>query len=106
MATETLSIIDPEFWQLPLQDRMARFAELREDGPFVKFSVFDPIVEQDLDFYVVTRFAEVMEISRRPQDFCSGKGSTSIGDLPQDAMEFFGSFIVMDDPRHARQRPP
>jgi len=104
MATETLSIIDPEFWQLPLQDRMARFAEVREQGPFVKFSVFDPIVEQDLDFHVVTRFAEVMEISRRPQDFCSGKGSTSIGDLPQDAMEFFGSFIVMDDPRHARQR--
>ncbi|HXM54631.1 MAG TPA: cytochrome P450, partial [Candidatus Dormibacteraeota bacterium] len=43
-------------------------------------------------------------ISRRPLDFCSGQGSTSINDLPQDAMEFFGSFIVMDDPRHARQR--
>jgi methyl-branched lipid omega-hydroxylase len=46
----------------------------------------------------------VIEISRRPQDFCSGRGSTSIADLPEDAMEFFGSFIVMDDPRHARQR--
>jgi cytochrome P450 len=27
-----------------------------------------------------------------------------VADLPADAMEFFGSFIVMDDPRHARQR--
>jgi cytochrome P450 len=46
----------------------------------------------------------VAEISRRAQDFCSGKGSTAIADMPEDAMEFFGSFIVMDDPRHARQR--
>ena len=46
----------------------------------------------------------MVEISRRPLDFCSGKGSTAINDLPSDAMEFFGSFIVMDNPRHSRQR--
>ena len=28
----------------------------------------------------------------------------SIPDLPAEALEFFGSFINMDDPRHARQR--
>ena len=67
-------------------------------------AVMDPLTGSDLPFYAVTRYAEVVEISRRPQDFCSGKGSTAIGDLPDDAMEFFGSFIVMDDPRHARQR--
>ncbi|MBO0730665.1 MAG: cytochrome P450 [Acidimicrobiaceae bacterium] len=83
---------------------MALFAKLREQGPFVPFTVMDPVTNQDLSFSAVTRYAEVMEISRRPQDFCSGKGSTAVGDLPQDAMEFFGSFIVMDDPRHARQR--
>lgn len=100
----SLSIIDPLFWQLPLRERMALFAALREQGPFVPYTVMDPVTEQDLSFYAVTRYAEVMEISRRPKDFCSGKGSTALGDLPQDAMEFFGSFIVMDDPRHARQR--
>jgi cytochrome P450 len=36
--------------------------------------------------------------------FCSGKGSISIQDMPTEALEFFGSFITMDDPRHARQR--
>ena len=25
-------------------------------------------------------------------------------DLPEEALDFFGSFINMDDPRHARQR--
>ncbi|MGI8754361.1 MAG: cytochrome P450, partial [Acidimicrobiales bacterium] len=56
------------------------------------------------EFLAVTRYADVVEISRRPQDFCSGQGSTAISDMPAEAAEFFGSFIVMDDPRHARQR--
>jgi cytochrome P450 len=45
-----------------------------------------------------------MEISRRPKDFCSGKGAVAIPDMPTEALDFFGSFINMDDPRHARQR--
>lgn len=100
----TLSLTDPSFWQLPLRERMALFASLREKGPFLPMEVTDPLTDEDISFYAVTRHAEVLEISRRPQDFCSGKGSTLIGDLPPDAMEYFGSFIVMDDPRHARQR--
>ena len=97
-------IADPLFWQLPLAERMHQFAAIREQGPFVKVTTLDPLTLEDLPFYAVTRMAEVMEISRRPLDFCSGRGSTSIPDLPAEAMEFFGSFIVMDDPRHARQR--
>ena len=104
MTTGKLSFTDPEFWQLPLSARMARFAELREQGPFTRARATDPLTGEDLEFYAVTRYSEVAEISRRAQDFCSGKGSTAIADMPEDAMEFFGSFIVMDDPRHARQR--
>jgi cytochrome P450 len=36
--------------------------------------------------------------------FCSGKGATSILDLPAEFNEYFGSMINMDDPRHARLR--
>ena len=36
--------------------------------------------------------------------FCSGKGATSIADVPESFNEFFGSMISMDDPRHARLR--
>ena len=35
--------------------------------------------------------------------FCSGKGS-NIGDMPEPFLDFFGSMINMDDPRHARLR--
>jgi cytochrome P450 len=104
MQAEGLSIADPEFWWQPLGERMAHFAELREQGPFTKAATPNPLTGLEDEFFAVTRHAEVIEISRRPQDFCSGRGSTSIADMPEDAMEFFGSFIVMDDPRHARQR--
>jgi cytochrome P450 len=102
--TDTLSIANPEFWHQPLADRMAHFADLRAAGPFTKAAVLNPLSGGEDQFYAVTRYAELVEISRRPQDFCSGRGSIAIGDMPEEAMEFFGSFITMDDPRHARQR--
>jgi methyl-branched lipid omega-hydroxylase len=103
---QALEITDPEFWRLPLAERMAQFAVWREEGPFHR-AVLPTLFageEGEEEFYAVTRYHEVLEISRRPLDFCSGKGSTAIPDMPAQAMEFFGSFIVMDDPRHARQR--
>lgn len=102
--TETLSIANPEFWHQPLAARMAHFADLRASGPFTEAGVLNPLSGEEEVFYAVTRYAELVEISRRPQDFCSGRGSIAIGDMPEEAMEFFGSFITMDDPRHARQR--
>jgi cytochrome P450 len=97
-------LTDPDFWQLPLQQRMARFAELREVGPFLPAVFANPLFGVEDHFQVTTRYSEVVEISRRPQDFCSGQGAVSVQDMPAEAMEFFGSFINMDDPRHARQR--
>ncbi len=41
--------------------------------------------------------------SKNAELFCSGRG-TNIPDLPPDFLDFFGSMINMDDPRHARLR--
>jgi cytochrome P450 len=103
-VTTNLSIDDATFWHLPLAERMARFAELRAEDWCTPGFVENPMTAESEEFLAVTRYAEVVEISRRPQDFCSGQGSTSIQDMPAEASEFFGSFITMDDPRHARQR--
>ncbi len=97
-------LVDPGLWQLPLADRMARFAELRAEGPFHHAQVTIPQTGDIFEFHAVLGYDEVVEISRRPLDFCSGQGATAIPDLPPQALEFFGSFINMDDPRHARQR--
>jgi cytochrome P450 len=97
-------LLELGFWKLPLEERMAHFAELREVAPFVPASFDNPMTGATESFHAVIRHAEVIEISRRPQDFCSGRGAVSIPDMPAEALEFFGSFINMDDPRHARQR--
>lgn len=102
--TAASPIVEPGFWTQPLNDRMATFAELREEGPFHPASFTMPMTGETEHFHVVLRMAELLEISRRPLDFCSGKGAVSIPDMPEFAMDFFGSFINMDDPRHARQR--
>jgi cytochrome P450 len=104
VAQQTLTLIDPEFWRLPLQARMDHFAELRQQAPFTRFEYLNPLTGAEEEFYAVTRYDEIVEISRRPEDFCSGRGAVSIPDMPAEALEFFGSFINMDDPRHARQR--
>ncbi|HWJ62383.1 MAG TPA: cytochrome P450 [Acidimicrobiales bacterium] len=104
MSAPTLSVADAEFWRRPLQDRMDDFAVMREESPFTRAEIPNLLTNETDEFFAVTRMAELVEISRRAQDFCSGKGSTNISDLPPEALEFFGSFIAMDDPRHARQR--
>jgi methyl-branched lipid omega-hydroxylase len=104
MPSERLQLSEAAFWRRPLAERMADFAVMREAGPFTRAQTFNPINDEPVEFFAVTRYAELVEISRRPLDFCSGQGSVSIGDMPAEALEFFGSFIAMDDPRHARQR--
>ena len=51
----------------------------------------------------MTRFDDVMHVSRHPEIFCSGQG-TNIPDLPVEIGEFMGSMINMDSPRHTRMR--
>ena len=102
--SSSLSLVEAAFWNPQLEPRMAQFAEIREQGAFVPFEFFNELSGETERFYAVTRYDEVVEISRRPKDFCSGRGATTVPDMPEEALEFFGSFINMDDPRHARQR--
>ncbi|HEX2381665.1 MAG TPA: cytochrome P450 [Acidimicrobiales bacterium] len=105
MTTTTgARLIEPDFWRQPLDARMAEFIELREAGPFTSVSFENLMSGETEHFQVATRYADVVEISKRPKEFCSGQGAVSIPDLPAEALDFFGSFINMDDPRHARQR--
>ncbi len=55
-------------------------------------------------YRALTRHADVSHASRHPEIFQSGQGATSMIDLPEEMLEFFGSMINMDNPRHARLR--
>ena len=50
------------------------------------------------------KHADILEVSRNPETFSSARGGVNIIDQPDHFSEFFGSMIVMDDPRHARLR--
>ena len=78
MDAATLQLGDPQFWRRPLAERMADFAVMREAGPFTRAQTTNVLGPEPLEFFAVTRYAELVEISRNPADFCSGRGSISI----------------------------
>jgi cytochrome P450 len=100
-----IDLSDTEFWGLPLAQRHAAFAELRRlpQPPFFT-EPETPFPNPGPGYYALVRHADVVEASRNAAVFCSGRGATSLVDLPAEFNEFFGSMINMDDPRHARLR--
>jgi cytochrome P450 len=94
-----------EFWGLPLAERAASFALLRaQQRPEFFAEPEVPFSEKGPGYYALVRYADVVEASKHPEVFCSGRGATNIADLPAEFNEYFGSMINMDDPRHARLR--
>ena len=56
-------------------------------------------------YHALTRHADITEVSRHPEIFLSGAGRHQpSSDMPEEMLEFFGSMINMDNPRHARLR--
>jgi methyl-branched lipid omega-hydroxylase len=102
MAEIDLSSID--FWLRGDDYRDAAFATLRWEAPVRFFEEFEvPELPTGPGYWALTRYDDIVDVSRQPELFCSGRGS-NIRDLPQEINEFFGSMINMDDPRHARLR--
>ena len=95
-----------EFWSGTAKDREKVFAELRADRPVswhrpVTNGLFeDP---NDQGFWAVVRHADLVEVTRRPGDFLSGKGIT-FESLPAEALDAAQGFIAMDPPRHTKIR--
>ncbi len=93
------------FWTAPIAERAAAFAALREREPVPFFA--EPefgLLPTGPGYWALTRLDDVVEASRAPTVFTSAAGATNIADLPPEFLEFFGSMINLDDPRHARLR--
>ncbi|MGH3390499.1 MAG: cytochrome P450 [Actinomadura sp.] len=105
LNVEDINLTDWDFWARPIPERNTAFRALRERPGLAFFEEPDiVVVPQGPGYYALVRHADVIEASRRPEDFCSGQGATSIPDMPADMNEYFGSMISMDDPRHAHIR--
>ncbi|MGH3378699.1 MAG: cytochrome P450 [Actinoallomurus sp.] len=100
-----INLTDLNFWASPLSERHEGFRTLRERPRPAFFEEPDiEVLPQGPGYYALVSHADVVEASRRPQDFCSGGGAINILDMPADLNEYFGSMINMDDPRHAKIR--
>ncbi len=107
LRVEDIDFNDLEFWARPMEEREAAFQLLRRQVPVPFFEEPEEVAEffpVGPGYYVLTRHADILEASRRPEEFCSGRSATSIPDMPEEFLHFFGSMINMDDPRHARLR--
>ena len=54
-------------------------------------------------YWALTRYADVMQVSRDPDTFHSAP-STTITDIPPEIAEWLGSMINMDAPKHTKLR--
>lgn len=95
-----------EFWSLTAAEREKTFAELRAHRPVswhrpVENALFeDP---NDQGFWAVVRHADLVEVTKRHQDFLSGEGIV-FESLPKELLDAGQGFIAMDPPRHTKIR--
>ena len=93
-----------DFWGLDDDVRDGVFATLRREAPIS----FWPAIEFEgvsvgPGYWSLTKLDDVHFASRHPDIFSSAGGIT-IGNQTPELAEYFGSMIVLDDPRHQRLR--
>jgi cytochrome P450 len=101
---DPVDISTTAFWNRTMRQRDVAFATLR-GRPKV---TFHPPVESASTpgvsgFWAATRHADIVHVSRHPDQFCSGKG-VGFSDIPAEYNEPFGSFLMTDAPRHTQLR--
>ena len=102
---DEINLSEMEFWELTQGERAEVFRQFRATDPFPFFpEPENPIGPNGSGYYVLTRHRDVVDASRDPELFCSGKGATGPLDQSEEVNDFFGSMINMDDPRHKRLR--
>lgn len=94
------------FWASTAVERERTFAELRAERPI---SWHRPVQERlfedpdDDGFWAVVGHADLIEVTKRHEDFLSGEGIV-FDSMPQELLDAGQGFIAMDPPRHTKVR--
>jgi len=110
LTLDEIDLSDLEFWARPWNEREGAFKLLRDQRPLAFFEEPDATATSPLapppgpGYRALVRHADVAEVSRHPELYCSGQGAVSILDLPPEMVEYFAGMISTDNPRHARLR--
>ena len=103
-----IDLSDRAFWSTTPAEREQAFALLRRDRPVSchrtpPSEFLPPEMDPGSDFWGVFRHADVVEVSRHPEIYCSGLG-IAFEDVPPELLQMANSFLAMDDPEHKRLR--
>ncbi len=105
LSVADIKLSDTEMWIRP--DREGIFAKLRAEAPITFQDDFLPPPEMQMPqgpgYWALTRYADVMQVSRDPDTFRSAP-TTTISDIPPEIAEWLGSMINMDAPKHTKLR--
>jgi cytochrome P450 len=102
LAVGDIALGSADLWSR--RDRDGIFARLRAERPVSFHEEPDfPGFPKGPGFWALVRHDDVVRVSRDAETFISGRGS-NIGDMPIELLEFFGSMINMDAPRHTKLR--
>lgn len=94
------------FWSTTADEREKTFARLRERGTVTWHPPFEDSLLDDPDdhgFWAVTTYDDLVEVTKRNQDFLSGPGIL-MESAPAEMVEAAQSIIAMDPPRHSKMR--
>lgn len=109
LSVDDIDLSDVAFWQRSYRERADAFRLLRQERPISHYDEPE-LVNSAIEFpkgngyYAVTRYADVAEVTRRPDVFLSGHGAVTMFDLPPEMAEYFSGMISTDDPKHTRLR--
>jgi cytochrome P450 len=103
---DPVSVSTLEFWRRTPAGRDENLSILRNERPISwQRPAEGSMMPQAADggYWAVTSHAGVVEVSKRPEDFCSGRG-IQMEDVPEDLAEAASSFLALDAPRHTKLR--
>jgi methyl-branched lipid omega-hydroxylase len=110
LGLDEIDLSDMTFWERPWPEREGAFQLLRRERPLALFADPDMTEVSPMapppgpGYRAVVRHADITEVSRNPDVYCSGQGAVSVLDLPPEMVEYFAGMISTDNPRHARLR--
>ncbi len=94
--TESINIVDPAIYEQGIPHET--FKWMRHNAPVYRHEYSDG------DFWAVTRYNDIIQVTRDWETFSSAKKMVNLWDLPEKAMEVRRSIIESDPPIHARLR--
>jgi cytochrome P450 len=103
---DDVDISSRAFWASTTAERERTFKVLRSRGTITWHRPFEgPLLEdpQDYGFWAVTTHHDLVEVSKRHEDFVSGLGAT-LENLPPEHIDRGLSLLAMDPPRHTLMR--